>query len=107
MKRFYIAICLVCAIIITSVFLNFKVKEKSLDLIRIIESKESTERIVEWWQDNEVWFEIVLTDELNTSIELNIIKLQNDTDNYSAKENIKNNAKKIIEETKFSIKKIF
>lgn len=107
MKRFYVALCIIILVISSSLFFNFKVQVKSKELIELTYLNNNYSVIEEWWNKNEIWFELLLADEQNSSIKLNILKLKSQPQNLLIKENIRTEAQKIMDSTKLSVKNIF
>lgn len=107
MKRFYIALTLLSVIIISSVFFNLKIEDKSRELIELTESNAEADKIHFWWEQNKLWFEIFVPEELKKGVETNILLYKNLNESETLKAQIKTSAEKVLEATSFSISNIF
>ncbi len=110
MKRFYCALVLLFIIIASSLYLNNKVEQKADELISVVRENNDSQKIYLWWEENSVWFESILPEELTKNIYTNVYKLNENLDDAQTNEaivNIEIGAQKIKESIKFSVENIF
>lgn len=106
MKRFYSAIILLLTIIFTSMYINIKTINKAEELLLLTQSNDSN-AVIEWWDNNEVFFEALLPGELNNILHNNVLLLKENRNNKSIIDNIRIGAERILESYEFSIENIF
>ena len=94
-------------IIISAVFFNFKIEDKAIELIKLLENDVKAEEINTWWDENKIWFEVFVPEELKKGVETNIILYKKADEDKLVKAQIKTSAEKVIDSTKISISNIF
>ena len=57
-------------IIISAVFFNFKIEDKATELIKLLENDVKAEEINIWWDENKIWFEVFVPEELKKVLKL-------------------------------------
>ncbi len=107
MKRFYLALLLLLVIISTSIFLNYKIISETSELIKMIDQNQSQKNIEKWWNKNNFWFDILISEDDYTSLKLEILKLKSDENNHEIRNNLRIYANKISETSEFNIKNVF
>ena len=96
------------AVIINSaVFFNFKIEDKAIELIKLLENDVKAEEINTWWDENKIWFEVFVPEELKKGVETNIILYKKADEDKLVKAQIKTSAEKVLDSTKISISNIF
>lgn len=94
-------------IIISAVFFNFKIEDKATELIKLLENDVKAEEINIWWDENKIWFEVFVPEELKKGVETYIILYKNADEDKLVKAQIKTSAEKVLDSTKISISDIF
>ena len=94
-------------IIISAVFFNFKIEDKAIELIKLLENDVKAEEINTWWDENKIWFEVFVPEELKKGVETNIILYKKADEDKLVKAQIKTSAEKVLDSTKISISNIF
>ncbi len=107
MKRFYTAIFLVALIVISAVFSNIKVGQKTEELIYLVEGDATADKIHSWWNENKIWFEIFVPEELKIGVETDILLYKNSQNDKILKDKIKTSAEKIYDSTEITLSNIF
>lgn len=107
MKRFYVALFLVALIVITAAFSNIKVGQKSEELIELVNEDAEADTIHSWWNENKIWFEIFVPEELKIGVETDILLYKNSQKDKILKDKIKTSAEKIYDSTEITLSNIF
>lgn len=107
MKRFYVALFLVALIVITAAFSNIKVGQKSEELIELVNQDAEADTIHSWWNENKIWFEIFVPEELKIGVETDILLYKNSQKDNMLKDKIKTSAEKIYDSTEITLSNIF
>lgn len=94
-------------IIISAVFFNYKIEDKATELIKLLENDVKAEEINTWWDENKIWFEVFVPEELKKGVETNIILYKKADEDKLVKAQIKTSAEKVLDSTKISISNIF
>lgn len=109
MKRFYLAISILLIIIATSVFLNYKASLAASEIIQSANNNEASE-INEIWEENKIWFNLIIHEELVNPLETSIRKAAypvNMEESEKIKATIIINAERITESLELKLLNIF